>query len=390
MIAVEKVAIIGVGQSEFGELWDKGFREIVLKAGIEAIEDAGLEGKEIEAMYIGNMSGGRYLAQEHISALIADYSGLAELGTPSTRIEGADASGGLALRQAYLAVASGIHDIVIAAGAEKVTDVASEMTTDIMASSADREWEGFVGATIPALFALMAKLHFERYGTTSEDLAMVSVKNHKNGVLNPKAQFRREIRVEDVLNSPLVAEPLHLLDCAPLSDGASAVILANEKIAREYTDNPVFIRACTQASDYLAVQNRRDITTMESVRKASSLAYRMAKISPEDVDVVEIHDSFTIAEIMAYEDLGFVEKGKGAELIREGITELTGSLPVNPSGGLKACGHAIGATGIRQAVEITLQLRGMAGKRQVDCETGLSLNIGGTGATAVVTVYGVR
>jgi acetyl-CoA C-acetyltransferase len=386
---MERVAIIGVGQSEFGELWDSGFREIVLKAGIDAIEDAGLEGKEIEAIYIGNMSGGRYLAQEHIAALIADYSGLAELGVPATRVEAADASGGLALRQAYLSVASGVHDIVIAAGAEKVTDVGSEMTTDIMASSADREWEGFVGATIPALYALMARKHFEMYGTTPEDLARVSVKNHKNGALNPKAQFKREITVEDVLNSPKVAEPLRLLDCAPLSDGAAAVILANEKIAREYTDNLVFIKSCTQASDYLALHSRRDITTMEAVRKAASLAYKMAEVSSQNIDVVEIHDSFTIAEIMAYEDLGFVEKGKGAELIREGITELDGSLPVNPSGGLKACGHAIGATGIRQAVEITSQLRGEAGKRQVDCETGLSLNIGGTGATAVVTIYGV-
>ncbi|RLI83278.1 thiolase domain-containing protein [Archaeoglobales archaeon] len=384
---MERVAIIGVGQSKFGELWDKGFREIVLRAGIDALEDAGLEGKEIEAMYVGNMSGGRYLAQEHIAALIADYSGLSEMGIPSTRVEGADASGGLALRQAYLSVASGLHDVVIAAGAEKVTDVGSEMTTDIMASSADREWEGFVGATIPALYALMARMHFTRYGTTPEDLALISVKNHKNGVLNPKAQFRREISVDDVLNSPFVAEPLRLLDCAPLSDGAAAIILANERVAKEYTDSPVYIKACTQASDYLALQNREDITTMRAVRIAAVMAYGQAGLTPEDIDVVELHDSFTIAELIAYEDLGFVEKGRGAELIREGITSLKGSLPTNPSGGLKACGHAIGATGIRQAVEITYQLRGKAGKRQVEAETGLSLNIGGTGATAVVTIY---
>ena len=384
---MEKVAIIGVGQSEFGELWDKGFREIVLKAGIEALEDAGLEGKEIEAMYIGNMSGGRYLAQEHIAALIADYSGLSQMGVPSTRVEGADASGGLALRQAYLSVASGLHDVVIAAGAEKVSDVGSEMTTDIMASSADREWEGFVGATIPALYALMARLHFIKYGTTPEDLALISVKNHKNGALNPKAQFRREISVKDVLRSPFVAEPLRLLDCAPLSDGAAAVILANERVAKEYTDTPVYIKACTQASDYLALQNREDPTTMRAVRIAAEMAYEQSRLSPEAIDVLELHDSFTIAELIAYEDLGFVEKGRGAELIREGITTLDGSLPTNPSGGLKACGHAIGATGIRQAVEITYQLRGKAGKRQVDAETGLSLNIGGTGATAVVTIY---
>lgn len=384
---MEKVAIIGVGQSEFGELWDRGFRDIVLKAGIEALEDAGLEGREIEAMYVGNMSGGRYLAQEHIAALIADYSGLSALGIPSTRVEGADASGGLALRQAYLSVASGVHDIVIAAGAEKVSDVGSEMTTDIMASSADREWEGFVGATIPALYALIARLHFKKYGTTPEDLALISVKNHKNGTLNPKAQFRREISMEDVLNSPYVAEPLRLLDCAPLCDGAAAVILASEKVAKEYTETPVYIKACTQASDYLALQSRPDITTMKAVKLAAEAAYKQSKLSPESIDVLELHDSFTIAELIAYEDLGFVEKGRGAELIREGITTIDGSIPANPSGGLKACGHAIGATGIRQAVEITYQLRNEAGKRQVEAETGLSLNVGGTGATAIVTIY---
>ncbi|HIP25289.1 MAG TPA: thiolase domain-containing protein, partial [Archaeoglobus profundus] len=320
-------------------------------------------------------------------ALIADYAGLAELHIPSTRVEAGDASGGLALRHAYMAVASGMHDIVIAAGAEKVTDVGSEIAMDVMSSSADREWEVFCGATLPALYAMIARLHMEKFGTKPEDLAMVSVKNHKNATLNPKAQFRKEITIEDVLNSPYVAEPLRLLDCAPISDGAAVVILASEEIARKYTDTPVYITACCQASDYIALHSRRDILTMDAVVYASRQAYKKAGIEPKDIDVVEIHDSFTIAEILAYEDLGFVEKGKGAELIREGITSLDGELPVNPSGGLKACGHAVGATGIRQAVEIVLQLRGDAGKRQVDAERGLALNIGGTGATAIVTIF---
>lgn len=384
-MVMNRVAIIGVGCSKFGEMWDSGFRDIVISAGVEALEDAGLEGKEIEAMFVGNMSGGRYLAQEHIAALIADYAGLAEFNIPSTRVEAADASGGLALRQAYMAVASGMHDIVIAAGAEKVTDVGNPM--DVMTSSIDREWEGFVGATLPALYAIIARLHMEKYGTKEEDLALISVKNHKNGVLNPKAQFRREISVETALNSTYVAEPLKLFDCAPISDGAAVVILANEEVARNYTDTPVFIEACAQASDYLAVQNRRDILTMSSVVAAANQAYKQVGIEAKDVDVAEVHDSFTIAEIMAYEDLGFAEKGEGAKLIREGITELNGDLPVNTSGGLKACGHAVGATGVRQAVEITLQLRGDAGKRQVDAEKGLALNIGGTGATAIVTIF---
>ncbi len=383
---MRRVAIIGVGQSKFGELWDASFRDIVLSAGIEAIEDAGLEGREIEALYVGNMSGGRFLAQEHIAALIADYSGLAELHIPCTRVEGADASGGMALRQAYLAVASGLHDIVIAAGAEKVTDV-GDKAMEILASGVDREWEVFNGATLASLFAMMARLHMDEYGTRAEDLAMVSVKNHRNAVKNPKAQFRREISIDVALSSPYVAEPLRMFDCAPVSDGAAAVILASEEVARRYTDTPVFISASAQASDYIALHSRRDITTMDAVVFAAREAYRKAGIEPKDVDVAEVHDSFTIAEIIAYEDLGFAEKGKGAELIREGVTELGGDIPVNPSGGLKACGHAAGATGIRQAVEITLQLRGDAGERQVDAENGLALNIGGTGATAVVTIF---
>ncbi len=384
---MRRVAIIGVGQSNFGELWDQSFRDIVLTAGIEALEDAGLEGKEIEAMFVGNMSGGRYLAQEHIAALIADYSGLSELHIPSTRVEAADASGGLALRQAYMAVASGMHDIVIAAGAEKVTDVGAELALDILSSGADREWEGFVGATLPALYAMIARLHMEKFGTKPEDLAMVSVKNHKNGALNPKAQSRREITLEMALNSPYVAEPLRLFDCAPISDGAAVVVLASEEVARKLTDTPVFISACCQASDYLALHSRKDMLTMNAVVHAARQAYKQAGIEPKDIDVAEVHDSFTIAEILAYEDLGFAKKGEGAKLIREGVTNLDGDIPVNPSGGLKACGHAVGATGIRQAVEITLQLRGDAGKRQVDAERGLALNIGGTGATAVVTIF---
>jgi acetyl-CoA C-acetyltransferase len=381
---MRRVAVVGIGQSKFGELWDKGFRDIVLEAGAEALEDADLEGREIEALFVGNTSGGRYLGQEHIAALIADYAGLAEFGIPATRVEAADASGGLAIRQAYMAVASGLHDIVIAAGAEKVTDVEDPM--EILSSSVDMEWENFVGGSLPALYAIIARMHIEQFGTTEEDLALVSVKNHKNGAMNPKAQFRTEIRVEDVLKSPYVAEPLKLLDCASVSDGAAVVILASEEVARKITDTPVFIEACTQASDFLALHSRKDVLRMEAVVKAARDAYRIAGIEPKDVEVAEVHDSFTIAEILAYEDLGFADKGKGAELIREGETEIGGRIPVNPSGGLKACGHAVGATGVRQIAELTLQLRGDAGKRQVDAETGIALNVGGTGATAVVSL----
>ncbi|RLI81846.1 thiolase domain-containing protein [Archaeoglobales archaeon] len=382
---MRKVAIIGVGCTKFGELWDKSFRDIFIEAGIEAIEDSGIEGREIEAIYVGNMSAGRYINQEHIAALIADYSGLAEFGIPASRVEAADASGGLALRHAFMAVASGLHDIVIAAGVEKVTDVGDP--AGMLSTTIDQEWESFVGANLASLYAIIARLHMETYGGKEEDLAMVSVKNHRNAMKNPKAQLKREISVEDVLNSPYVAEPLKLLDCSPICDGAAAVVVASDEVAKKVTDSPVYISCSTQASDYLALHSRKDILKFKSIVKASREAYKLAKIDPKDVKVAEVHDSFSIAEIIAYEDLGFARKGEGYRLIREGITELSGELPVNTSGGLKACGHAPGATGVRQAVEITLQLRGEAGKRQVDAEVGLSLNLGGAGATAVVSIF---
>jgi len=382
---MRRVAIIGVGQSRFGELWDKSFRDIVIEAGVEALEDADLEGKEIEAMFIGNMSAGRFIAQEHISALIADYAGLASLNIPSVRVEAGDASGGVALREAFFSVASGLHDIVIAAGVEKVTDVGDPM--EIMNSTIDQEWEAFYGATLASLYAIMARMHFNQFGSNEEDLALISVKNHRNAVENPKAQFKREVSLEAVLSSPYVAEPLKVLDSASICDGAAVVILASEEIARKYTDTPVFVDAVVQSSDYLALHSRDDILEMKSVKTATRKALKLARCSLNDIDVFEMHDIFTIAEILLYENVGLAKKGEGHYLIREGVTELNGDKPVNPSGGLKACGHAVGATGIRQAVEIALQLRGDAGERQVDAERGMAVNIGGSGATAVVSIF---
>ncbi|MCS7118901.1 MAG: thiolase domain-containing protein [Archaeoglobaceae archaeon] len=379
-----RVAIIGVGCTEFGELWDKSFRSIFLNAGLSALEDAEIRGKEVEAIYIGNMSGGKFIDQEHIAALIVDHAGLAEFGIPAIRIENADASGGSAFRQAYMAVASGIHEIVIAAGIEKVTDANDPM--EILSTAVDQEWEKFVGANLPAIYAIIARLHMHRFGTNEEDLAMIAVKNHRNAVHNPKAQFRKEINLEDVMRSSYIAEPLKVLDCAPLCDGASAVILANEEVAKKICDTPIYIEACTQASDYFSIQNRKDITTLQAVVIASKEAYKIAGVEAKNVDVAEVHDSFTISELLAYEDLGFAKKGEGKKLIREGETEIGGKIPVNTSGGLKACGHAVGATGIRQIVDLVIQLRGEAGKRQVNAERALALNLGGSGATAVVSI----
>ncbi|GFO98043.1 acetyl-CoA acyltransferase [groundwater metagenome] len=383
------VAIIGVGCTEFGELWDKSFRDIFVEAGVSAIEDANLQGGWIDALYVGNMSGGRFIEQEHIGSLIADYSGLACFHVASTRVEAACASGGLALRQGIIAVASGYHDIVIAGGAEKMTDVDVETTTDALAAAADREWEGVMGATFPGLYAMIARLHMHKYGTTSEQLASVAVKNHHNGSMNPKAQFQNEISIDAVLNSVMVADPLHVFDCSPITDGASAVVLAPAEIAKKYTDTPIYVKASAQASGTLSLHDRPDITTLDATVAAAKRAYKMAKVTPKDIDFAEVHDCFTIAEICAIEDLGFVKKGDGGKASMEGMTAIGGKIPINTSGGLKACGHPVGATGVKQAVEIALQLRGDAGKRQIDgAETGLTHNVGGSGGTAVIHIFG--
>jgi acetyl-CoA C-acetyltransferase len=383
------VAIIGVGCTEFGELWDRSFRDIFVEAGVSAIEDANLQGGKIDALYVGNMSGGRFIEQEHIGSLIADYSGLAGFHIPSTRVEAACASGGLALRQGIIAVASEYHDIVIVGGAEKMTDVDFETTTDALAAAADREWEGVMGATFPGLYAMIARLHMHRYGTTGEQLASVAVKNHHNGTMNPKAQFQNEISIDAVLNSVMVADPLHVFDCSPITDGASAVVLAPADTAKKFTDTPIYVKASAQASGTLSLHDRPDITTIDATLAAAKRAYKMAKVTSKDIDFAEVHDCFTIAEICAIEDIGFVKKGEGGKASIEGMTAIGGKIPINTSGGLKACGHPVGATGVKQAVEIALQLRGEAGKRQIDgAEIGLTHNVGGSGGTAVIHIFG--
>ncbi|RLF49698.1 MAG: thiolase domain-containing protein [Thermoplasmata archaeon] len=384
---MRRVAIIGVGTTKFGELWDKSLRDIGIEAGIKAIEDANISGSDIDAIYVGNMSAGNFINQEHVAALIADYAGLAKRHIPATRVESACASGGLALRHGFMAVASGIHDIVVVGGAEKMTDVSGADATATLIMAADQEWEAFVGMTFPGLYAMMAVRHMYEYGTTKEQLAMVAVKNHRNGALNPNAQFRREIDLDTALNAPMIAYPLGLYDCSPVTDGASAVVLAPLEMAKKYTDTPIEIIGSGQASESLALHDREDICTMKSTVFAAREAYKMAGIMPSDVDVAEVHDCFTINEIIATEDLGFFKKGEGGKAVEEGLTERDGEIPVNTSGGLKAKGHPVGATGIAQAVEIVYQLRGEAGKRQVDgAEIGLAHNVGGTGATAVVHI----
>jgi acetyl-CoA C-acetyltransferase len=383
------VAIIGVGMNKkWGELWEDSFRDIYVEAALNAINNAGVD--HIDSMYVGCMSSGLFVGQEHVGALMADY--LAQTPIPATRVESACASGGVALRAGWMDVASGAHDIVLVGGVEKMTDVGGDDATYALATASDQEWEAFSGVTFPGLYAMMAVAHMARYGTTSEQLAAVAVKNHANGNLNPRSQFPAKITVETVLNSVLVSDPLHILDCSPITDGAAAVILCPADRAKELSKNgaPVKIIGAGQASDTIAYHSRADLTSIESTAKAAAEAYKMSGKKPEDIQLCEVHDCFTIAEIMVYEALGLVEKGKGGPAIEAGETALDGRIPVNPSGGLKSKGHAVGATGVAQAVEVVEQLRGECGARQVKgAKLGLTQNMGGTGASSVVHILEV-
>lgn len=380
------VAIVGVGITPFGEHWDKGLRELVIEAGFAAAAEAGVRGRDIDLMLVGNMSGGMFAGQEHVAALVADFLGLNP--TPAVRVEAACASGGVALRQGYLAVASGLHDLVLVGGVEKMTDVGGGWATSVLSGAMDFEWEAYFGATFPGIYSMIARRYMHEYGLTREQLAKVAVKNHYHGSFNPFAHYRNKITVDDVINSSPIADPLRLLDCSPISDGAACVLLTSVENAKKYTDTPIIIEACEQASGTLALFDRRDICTIDATIDAAKKAYRNAHISTKDVDLLEVHDCFTIAEILALEDLGFCEKGKAGKLYDEGQTYVGATLPVNTDGGLKAAGHPVGATGVKQIVELVKQLRGEAEKgRQVSgAEVGLAQNIGGSGATAVVTI----
>ena len=381
------VAVIGVGLTKFGELWDKSFRKLTAEAGSKAILDAGIEGKDIDALYVGTMSAGRFVGQEHVGALVADTSGFCFEHIPAIRVESACASGGVAVRQGYLSIASGMNDIVVVGGIEKMNDVGGTSATETLVTAADQEWEAFFGVTFPGIYALIATKHMHDYGTTKENLAQVAVKNHANGALNPYAQFRRAIPIETVLKATTVAYPLGLLDCSPVSDGAASIVLCAADKAKEYTDKPIKIIGSGQASDTLALHARRDICTLDSTVKAAKMAYEQAKLTPKDIDLAEVHDCFTIAEICAIEDLGFVKKGEGGKAIENHITTLDGTIPVNTSGGLKAKGHPVGATGVAQIIEIVQQLKEEADKRQVkDAKIGLAHNIGGSGASCTVHI----
>lgn len=378
---MKEVAIIGTGMTKFGELWNKSIKDIFVEAALSAIKNAGVE--RIDSMYVGAMSSGLFVSQEHLGAILADYLGVNPI--PATRVESACASGGVSFRQAYFEVASGASEIVLAGGVEKMTDGAD--VTEALATAADQEYEVYQGVTFPGLYALMANAHMHEFKTKREHLAQVAVKNHKNGFNNPNAQFRSEISVEQVLNSSLVADPLRLLDCSPVSDGGAAVILCPLELAKRISKNYVKVRATAQASDTIALHSRNTFTTLNSVKTAAEKAYKSANLYPKDINFAEVHDCFTIAEIIVSEDLGFFEKGKGGIAVENGLTSLEGKIPINTSGGLKSKGHPVGATGIAQIIELYEQLTGQAGKRQVkNAHIGLAQNMGGSGASCVITI----
>jgi acetyl-CoA C-acetyltransferase len=376
------VVVIGAGMTKFGELWEKSIKDIFVEAAMKAIDDAGVD--HIDSMYVGAMSPGLFVGQEHLGAVMADYLGVNPI--PATHVESACASGGVAFRQAFLEVASGASEIVLAGGVEKMTDGAD--VTEVLATAADQEYEVYQGLTFPGLYAMIARAHMHEYGTTREQLAAVAVKNHRNGAKNPNAQFRSEVTAEQVMNSTMVADPLRLLDCSPVSDGGAAVIVASMDVAKKLKKNPLWVIASAQASDSIALHSRKSITTLGSVTKAAEKAYKMAGVKPSDVDLVEVHDCFTIAEIVATEDLGFFEKGKGGQAAADGQTSIECNLiPVNTSGGLKSKGHPVGATGIAQIIELYEQLNGKAGARQVpNPHIGMAHNMGGSGASCVIHI----
>lgn len=408
------VALVGVGMSKFGAFPEKNSRDLFVEAFQELRQSVqkGFDPKEIEAFYMGNFSSDHFENQAHLAPIVASWAGLSPVA--STRIEDACASGGVALRQGVLAIASGDADVVLVGGLEKMTDLPGPKVTDALALAADSLFEIPAGFTFPGFYAAMATAYINQYKADPDALLSVAIKNHQNGALNEKAQFNQTISqvmdgkrrkaiqkdlpipewedemafMKDPKANPMIAWPLRLFDCSPVSDGAAAVLLVSEELASKYTDHPIFVIASGQASDG-SLAERESLSSIPAAEKASRHAYAMAGISPEDVDFAEVHDCFTIAEIIACEDLGFFPRGEAWKAAMEGQTARTGSHPINTSGGLKSKGHPVGASGVGQAVEVWKQMHGIAGERQLPGKLryGLTHNVGGTGQTCVVHIF---
>lgn len=385
---MRKVGIVGIGQSRFGIRSDASLRELSFEAAKASLDDAGIPLDDVQAMVVSVASDELSYALQP-SAQVVDYLGFNP--KPSFRVEGACASGSMAVRSGWMTVASGLADLVIVVGAEKMTEVSTAAVTDVLGRAGDFMWEYPFGMTFPGYYALIARAHMAKYGTTEEQLSMVAVKNHHYGALNPYAHMRKEISLDKAMSSFTVADPLKLYDCCLISDGAAAIVLASDKLAGSLSKKPVWISGLGLGTDTISLSDRRDITTLDATVEAARQAYDMAGIGPKDIDVAVVHDCFTIAEIAAYEDLGFCAKGEGGKLIEEKRTYIGGDIPVNVDGGLKSKGHPIGATGVAMAAEIAKQLRGEAdpGRQVENARIGLSHNVGGNGQHAAVHVFQV-
>ncbi len=382
---MRKVAIVGIGHGKFGVRSDASLRELVFEAVKVCLEDAGVSLNEVESMVTG-VACDEFSFNIQPSAQVHDYIGFHP--KPNFRVEAACATGSVALRTGWMQIASGLADMVLVVGVEKMTEVTTSVATEIMGRAGDAIWEYPFGTTFPGYYAMIANAHMAEYGTTEEQLAMVAVKNHYYGCLNPYAHMQKEVTLEKALTSFPVAYPLKLYDCSLITDGAAAVLLASEERAKAISKNPVWMVGLGLATDTLRLGDRESLTSLRAAREAARTAYKMAGIGPSDIDVATVHDCFTIAEIVAYEDLGFCEKGEGGRLIEARETYIGGRIPVNVDGGLKSKGHPLGATGVSMAIEITKQLRGEAGPRQVkDPEIGLTHNVGGSGQIALVHIF---
>jgi acetyl-CoA C-acetyltransferase len=384
---MRSVAVIGIGKTPFGAFPDRDLRSLAVESAEKCLKNGHVSPNQVDAFYLGNFAGPSFVGQSHLAPYISTALGIMDV--PSTRFEDACASSGAAFAHAFMAVASGAQDVVLVTGVEKMTSQATPRVAEILAMAGDTSDEGKAGATFPALFALIARRHMYQYGTTREHLAAVAVKNHANGAKNPDAHMKKVITMDQALAGKQISDPLTVYDCSLVSDGAASVLIAPLERAAEFTDKPVRVMGVAQTSDHVALNQKGDITTFRAVSTAAAKAYKMAGVTAADIQFAEVHDCFTIAEILAIEDLGFVKKGEGGFYSLAGNTCLRGEKPINTSGGLKSKGHPVGATGVAQICDVVLQIRGEAGERQVTRnQIGLAQNLGGSGATCVVTILG--
>jgi len=381
------VAVTGIGKTRFGAFPDRDLRSLAVEAGEKCLQNGHASPSQVEAFYLGNFAGPSFVGQNHLAPYISNALGIHEV--PATRIEAACASSGSAFFHAVSAVASGLYDLVMVVGVEKMTSQPTPRVTEILASAGDCGGEIRAGSTFPSLFAMIARRHMRDFGTRREHLAAVAVKNHANGALNPDAHLRKVITLEQAMAGKPVADPLNLYDCSLISDGAAAAIVTAADRAGQFSEKPVRVLGIAQASDSFALDQKADITTFPAVKAAAAKAYKMAGVQPADIQFGELHDCFTIAEIIALEDLGFVPRGQGGPCSAAGDTARSGAKPMNTSGGLKSKGHPVGATGVSQICDIVQQIRCEAGERQLTRHSlGLAENLGGSGASCVVTILG--